>query len=107
MLRKASDTVDFISQKVKNQHPISETVTASFVTIVIELAQDAVETISKSQGDPLSVNLRFLKPSKRFYKKLICLFFKYLPIYKSNMNKTHLMEYVVSELDAKKEWREE
>jgi hypothetical protein len=37
MLRKASATVDFISQKIKSKNLIQETVTASFVTNVIEL----------------------------------------------------------------------
>jgi len=78
MLRKASDTVDFISSKVKKEK-INETVTASFVTVMIELEQEAVETISKQSGENVSMNLRFLKPSKQFYKKLVCYWFKFLP----------------------------
>jgi hypothetical protein len=44
MLKKASATVDLISQKVKGQ--INETVSASFVTNVIELTHDALKTLT-------------------------------------------------------------
>lgn len=45
MLRKASATVDLISQKVKSKNLIQETISARFVTNVIELTKDALETI--------------------------------------------------------------
>lgn len=37
MLKRACATVDLISQKIKSKNAIQETVTASFVTNVIEL----------------------------------------------------------------------
>lgn len=45
MLRKASATVDLISQKAKFKNMIQESVSASFVTNVIELTKDALEKI--------------------------------------------------------------
>lgn len=45
MLRKASATVDLISQKVKAKNVMQETVSASFVTNVIELTKEALEKI--------------------------------------------------------------
>jgi hypothetical protein len=48
MLRKASATVDLISQKVKTKNLIQETVSASFVTNVIELTNDALEKIKQN-----------------------------------------------------------
>jgi hypothetical protein len=43
ILKKASATIDLISQKVKSQNVIQETVSASFVTNVIELTHDALK----------------------------------------------------------------
>lgn len=42
MLKKASATVDLISQKVKSKNVIQESVSASFVTNVIELTREAL-----------------------------------------------------------------
>lgn len=49
MLRKASATVDLISQKVKSKNMIQESVSATFVTNVIELTNDALEKISQNE----------------------------------------------------------
>ena len=45
MLKKASATVDLISQKAKSKNVIAETVTASFVTNVIELTKEAMHIL--------------------------------------------------------------
>lgn len=45
MLKRASATVDLISQKVKSQNLIQETVTASFVTNIIELTKEALQKL--------------------------------------------------------------
>lgn len=45
MLRRASATVDLISQKVKAKNVMQETVSASFVTNVIELTKEALEKL--------------------------------------------------------------
>lgn len=42
MLRKASATIDLISQKVKSKNIIQEKATASFITNVIELTHGAL-----------------------------------------------------------------
>lgn len=42
MLKKASATVDLISQRVKGKNMIQETVSCSFVTNVIELTKGAL-----------------------------------------------------------------
>jgi hypothetical protein len=48
MLKKASAAVDLISQKVKSQGLIQQTVSASFVTNVIELTHTALQTLTQS-----------------------------------------------------------
>lgn len=53
MLRKASATVDLISRKVRSKNLIKETVTASFITNVIELTQDALQTLQKHEQNVL------------------------------------------------------
>lgn len=45
MLRRASATIDLISQKVKRKSTLQDTVSASFVTNVIELTNDALNTL--------------------------------------------------------------
>lgn len=45
MLKKASATVDLISQKVKGKNMIQETVSNTFVTNVIEITKDALQTL--------------------------------------------------------------
>lgn len=49
IIKKACATVDLISQKIKNKNAIQETVTASFVTNVIELTEKALERLQKQQ----------------------------------------------------------
>ncbi|CDW86377.1 UNKNOWN [Stylonychia lemnae] len=90
MLRKASATVDLISQKVKSKNMIQESVSATFVTNVIELTNDALEKISQNEKALLineadldqtyNVNLRFIKPSHNFYNEVMSNWFKYLYI---------------------------
>jgi hypothetical protein len=84
MLKKASATVDLISQKVKSKGMIQETVTSSFATNVIELTSDALRTITKEEalveGDSVAmdINLRFIKPSKVFYNSVMLSWLKFL-----------------------------
>jgi len=86
MLKKASATVDLISQKVKTKNLIQETVSASFVTNVIELTKDALEKIKQNdstlsqeeQQQTYDMNLRFIKPSQKFYNEVMSAWFKYL-----------------------------
>lgn len=47
MLKKASATVDLISQRVKGKNMIQETVSCSFVTNVIELTKGALQQIQE------------------------------------------------------------
>lgn len=89
MLRKASATVDLISQKIKSKNMIQETVSASFVTNVIELTKEALEKIAQNdktlsqeeQNQTYDMNLRFIKPSHNFYNEVMSNWFKYLYIY--------------------------
>jgi hypothetical protein len=90
MLRKASATVDLISQKVKSKNMIQESISATFVTNVIELTNDALEKISLNEqallidednlGQTFNMNLRFIKPSHNFYNEVMSNWFKYLYI---------------------------
>ena len=86
MLKKASAAVDLISQKVKTKNLIQETVSASFVTNVIELTKEALEKIKQhdqtlsleEQSQTYDMNLRFIKPSQKFYNEVMSAWFKYL-----------------------------
>lgn len=81
MLKKASVTIDLISQKVKGSHLIQETVSASFVTNVIELTHDALQSLTPSiieSCESVDMNLRFIKPSQTFYNQVMSLWFKFL-----------------------------
>lgn len=86
MLRKASATVDLISQKVKAKNQMQETVSASFVTNVIELTKEAFEAVKASdkslteeeKQQEVDMSLRFIKPSHNFYNKVMSTWFKYL-----------------------------
>jgi len=91
MLRKASATVDLISQKVKSKNMIQESVSATFVTNVIELTSDALDKISPNEkailidkdaqtSESYDMNLRFIKPSHNFYNEVMSNWFKYLYI---------------------------
>jgi hypothetical protein len=93
MLRKASATVDLISQKVKSKNMIQESVSATFVTNVIELTSDALDKISPNEkailvnsenneqtSESYNMNLRFIKPSHNFYNEVMSNWFKYLYI---------------------------
>jgi hypothetical protein len=88
MLRKASATVDLISQKVKAKNVIQETVSATFVTNVIELTKEALEKLQQNdktltaeeQKETYDMNLRFIKPSHKFYNEVMCSWFKFIYI---------------------------
>lgn len=45
ILKKASATVDLISQKVIGKNMLQETVSSSFVTNVIEITKDALQSL--------------------------------------------------------------
>jgi hypothetical protein len=51
MLKKASATVDLISQKVKGKNVIQETVSSSFVTNVIEITNDALKSMQMKREE--------------------------------------------------------
>jgi hypothetical protein len=103
LLRKASATVDLISHKAKQKHMMQETVTACFVTNVIELTKDALDKIAPNQqlAVPISeeqqqmvsswgMNLRFIKPSHNFYNEVMSNWFKYLHILEQQREENNL-----------------
>ena len=49
ILKKASATVDLISYNVTSKKLINETISASFVTNVIELTKDALQALQKEE----------------------------------------------------------
>lgn len=112
LLRKASATVDLISQKAKQKNMMQETVTACFVTNVIELTKDALDKIAPNQqlAVPISeeqqlmvaswgMNLRFIKPSHSFYNEVMSNWFKYLHILEQQREENNLpMEWKPIEL---------
>ena len=77
LMNKASDCVDFISERM----PAGESkVTNSFVTNMIELSDSAIKRISASCKDidetSENINMRFIKPSKKFYNLLMSVWIK-------------------------------
>ena len=82
MLKKASTAVDLISQKVKSKNVIQETISASFVTNVIEVTKDALQALEKNQvtQSEYNMNLLFIKPSHKFYNEIMSHWFKFLYI---------------------------
>lgn len=76
LMNKASDCVDYISDRM----PMESKVTRNFVTNMIELSDSALKRIATScKGiDETSgnINMRFIKPSKKFYNLLMSVWVK-------------------------------
>ena len=76
LIEKASDWVDFISERA----PVKSKVTKNFVTDMVELSETAVQRISASCDNLYNtneqVNMRFIKPSKKFYNLLMSVWVK-------------------------------
>lgn len=76
LMNKASDCVDYISERM----PVESKVTRNFVTNMIELSDSALKRIATSckgiddSGD--NINMRFIKPSKKFYNLLMSVWIK-------------------------------
>mmetsp|Transcript_476 Transcript_476/g.517 ORF Transcript_476/g.517 Transcript_476/m.517 type:complete len:453 (-) Transcript_476:75-1433(-) len=75
LINKASDCVDFISERM----PVESKVTRNFVTNMIELSDSALKRISascKGIDESENINMRFIKPSKKFYNLLMSVWIK-------------------------------
>jgi hypothetical protein len=76
LMNKASDWVDYIS----DQMPVESKVTRNFVTNMIELSDSALKRIAASCKDiddsGENINMRFIKPSKKFYNILMSVWIK-------------------------------
>jgi len=77
LVDKASDCVDFISERM----PVESKVTRNFVTNMIELSDSAINRISQSweeidSSESNNINMRFIKPSKKFYNLLMSVWIK-------------------------------
>lgn len=77
LVDKASDCVEFISDRM----PVESKVTRNFVTNMIELSDSALKRISAScegidQSQSKNLNMRFIKPSKKFYNLLMSVWIK-------------------------------
>lgn len=75
-MNKASDCVDYISDRM----PMQSKVTRNFVTNMIELSDSALKRISAScngiDNPNDNINMRFIKPSKKFYNLLMSVWVK-------------------------------
>jgi hypothetical protein len=49
LLKKASAAVDLISQKIEFKNLINQTVTGSFVTVILEMTPDFIEKLEKQE----------------------------------------------------------
>ena len=76
VIQKASECVDFISERTQ----VESKVTRNFVTTMVELKESAVKRISASlktsEGSNDQVNMRFIKPSKKFYNLMMSVWVK-------------------------------
>lgn len=93
LLQKASAAVDLISQKIEFKNLMNQTVTASFVTVLLELTHDFIDKLEKQEHEliqkqvqlamtdtgntPENLNIKFIKPSPHFYNKIMSLWFKF------------------------------
>lgn len=66
LVEKAKNCVEFISSRT----PIEKTdVTSHFATNLVELSEGALQRISNTSDQ--NYNMRFIKPSKKFYNLLM------------------------------------
>lgn len=76
LMNKASDCVDYISERM----PMESKVTRNFVTNMIELSDSAMKRIAASckgiDETDSNINMRFIKPSKKFYNLLMSVWVK-------------------------------
>lgn len=93
LLQKASATVDLITQKIEFKHLMQQSVTGSFVTVVLEMSNDFIDKLEKQEQEliqsqvnlatsstgkkPENLTVKFIKPSPHFYNKIISLWFKF------------------------------
>jgi hypothetical protein len=93
LLQKASAAVDLISQKIEFKNLMNQSVTGSFVTVILELTSDFIDKLEKQEQEiiqkqvqlatsstgeaPSNLNIKFIKPSPHFYNKIMSLWFKF------------------------------
>lgn len=66
LMDRAKDCIDFISSKKREKVEVAD----GFATNLIELSEGAVQKLSGEKGED-GYNLRFIKPSKKFYNLLM------------------------------------
>ena len=66
LMDRAKDCIDFISSKKREKVEVAD----GFATNLIELSEGAVQKLSGEKGED-AYNLRFIKPSKKFYNLLM------------------------------------
>ena len=93
LLQKASAAVDLISQKIEFKNLMNQSITGSFVTVILELTHDFIDKLEKQEQhiikeqvsiatsatgkSPENLNIKFIKPSPHFYNKIMSLWFKF------------------------------
>lgn len=93
LLQKASAAVDLISQKIEFKNLMNQSMTGSFVTVILELTHDFIDKLEKQEQhiikeqvsiatsttgkSPENLNIKFIKPSPHFYNKIMSLWFKF------------------------------
>ncbi|CDW76553.1 UNKNOWN [Stylonychia lemnae] len=102
LLAKASDCIDVISKRRK----INESVTSHFVTNIIEIKNDALNQLKTEKEEEKQVdistqiksetdlNIRFIKPSKNFYNKLMGLWLRFDKTRLSSITFEEFMNYI-------------
>ena len=85
--------MDLISQKIEFKNLMNQSVTGSFVTVILELTNDFIDKLEKQEqhiiqqqvqmaqstsGEtPENLNIKFIKPSPHFYNKIMSIWFKF------------------------------
>lgn len=94
LLNKASDWVDFISDRM----PVESKVTRNFVTNMFEISDTALKRIASSckgvSESDKNINMRFIKPSKKFYNLLMSVWIKMDSTSIFNLNEDAFVEHV-------------
>ena len=93
LLHKASAAVDLVTQKIEFKNLMNQSVTGSFVTVILELTPDFITKLEKQEQQIIqeqvqiatsttgesfeNLNIKFIKPSPHFYNKIMSLWFKF------------------------------
>ena len=112
---------------------MKQTVTASFVTVLLELTHDFIDKLEKQEqqliqqqvqlamtsagNTPENLNIKFIKPSPHFYNKIMSLWFKFNHLYSNDDNniaqmlqpqlRAHFLDFCIKQFRQVGSWDEQ